>query len=532
MSVDILRKIRQAQRRLNANRFLAGAAWSLTAFLTVAAIVAFIDKVTPLPVEIGTLAGSAIVGGLLVAALWAYFTRRTPLDAAVELDQQFGLKERISTLLTISDEDSPAIHALRSDVEARAKSIRVADQFPLRLPRHGWVPALPFAALLAVAFLVGPLDWLNQARAKETPPEEREKIVQETKLLEKKLEEKQKLAAEQGLGQEIQDLTAKVEKATKDLAKDNQLDAKEAALKLSDLAKSLEERQKELSSVDNMKRNLSKLAETPEGPAEELSKSLKQGDLQHAANELKKLQEKLEKGELSKEQREQLARQMSQMKDQLSKMANLSDRAEQLKKSLPKEMLEQELAKLAKDAKQMEKLKEMAEQLGKCSECLSKGDLDPEALEAMIAAGKELQGMLKDQKEMQMLEEMLNDMAECRGGMCEGKDGKKLGQGGQGLHGKGIGKSGGPSEAQEDRQDAETRSRKMRANGQPRQGQVNVVGTVEGGKFRGDSKFEIEEAVRTASTAADEAITRQKVPKEYQQHTRDYFERLHGQVKE
>lgn len=532
MSGEIQSKLRQAQRRLSGNRFLVSALWALTAFLTVAAGLLVVDKLTPLPVDWQTVGGAAFASALFVAFLWTYWTRPTPLDAALELDRRFELQERVSTLISLH-EDSPAAAALRADVERRTKEIDVAARMKLEVPRYSWMPIVPLGAFLTLALLVGPFDWSRQADAKETPPEEREKIVEQAKVLEKKVEEKQKLAAEAGLGEEIKELAEQIDKATKDLANNQEVDAKEAVLKLSDLAKKLEERQKELDAVDNMKRSLSKLAETPAGPAAEMAKAMKQGDLETAAKELNKLKEQMEKGALNESERQQLAKQLDQLKEQMGNMANLNERAEQLKKSLPPELLQKELAKLAQDAQQLEQLKELAEKLGECSECLSKGDLSQEAIDSMVAASKELQQMIRDAKERQMLEEMLNDMAECRGGMCEGKEGGLKNQIGAkaSSQGKGIGQSGGPSEQQQARDDEETRQRKLRVQGKPRQGPVSVVGTAPGGSFRGESKLEIADAVRSASSAAEEAITRQKVPRDYQQHTRDYFERLHGQVK-
>jgi len=83
----------------------------------------------------------AIAGGLagmgtvfaVVFTLWRWPTR---LDAALSLDQKFGLKERITTsvCLTAAERASSAGIALLADVEARVAKLEVrgANPFALR----------------------------------------------------------------------------------------------------------------------------------------------------------------------------------------------------------------------------------------------------------------------------------------------------------------------------------------------------------------------------------------------------------------
>ena len=61
--------------------------------------------------------GGALGVGLVAAIVWTLVSRRSVLDAAIELDLRFGLKERVSSSLSLSEDDlqSDAGRALVKD---------------------------------------------------------------------------------------------------------------------------------------------------------------------------------------------------------------------------------------------------------------------------------------------------------------------------------------------------------------------------------------------------------------------------------
>ncbi|MFO0948733.1 MAG: hypothetical protein U1D30_22885 [Planctomycetota bacterium] len=529
MPSTVIVKIQEARRRLNAQRFLRTFVASLTGCFAAGALVLLAARLFSLPAETWLVLAIGFSVGLIGAIAWTWRTRHDDLSAAIALDHAFHLKERVSTLLSLGEEAEthPAGLALAADVEKRAEKMAVGEKIPVRLPRRAWVPALPLAAAILIGVFVGPTPWFQQANAKAPSQQDRERIVEQATVLEKKLAERKQELADGKLDEELAALTTKIEKATKEIAGDKDLTPKEAVLKLSDLAKTVEEKQKELNAVDQIRRSLNKLSDPGEGPAKDLADALKKGDFKEAAKQLRELEKKLQDKDLDAAEKEKLAKQLDKMKDQLQKMSDLGERAEQLAKSLPPEMLKQELDKLKQDAERMKQLKELAEKLGECSKCLGKDSADGKELEqAMAGAQQALDEMLKDEQSKQMLEKMLDDMAECRGGMCEGnKESQRVR-----ITKNGTGKGRGAGEREEAAD--ETKGRESRAPSEIHPGQSFVVGRTKGNSFRGDSKIEIREAAAAAVRAADDAVTRQKVPREYKEHTREYFEKLNGQLKE
>src|SRR5581483_1188282 len=96
-----------------------------------------------------------VPAGLLAAGTLAGIVRtwlRAPnrIDAALAVDERFGLRERVTTLLTLKagQADSAPGLALLEDVHKRVSGLSVSERFPLTLP---WRAALPPLGGLALA---------------------------------------------------------------------------------------------------------------------------------------------------------------------------------------------------------------------------------------------------------------------------------------------------------------------------------------------------------------------------------------------
>lgn len=534
MSPKILKKLRQARWRMELARFGTLATRGLTLTLSLGVVALAGGKIVPLPWldDTGSVLLGAITLGLVAAAAWALLTRRDALAAAVELDRRFNLKERVSTLVALGPEDGSAgapraaRQALAADAEARLEGIVVGDQFGLKLPERFWLPGVPAALLVVLGSLVGPFDWFDQKAAANPSEVERERIATETKVLEKRLAERRAAAAMEGVDAKLGDLTAKVEEAAREIGSNKKIAAEDAVLKLNELARSVEERQKELASAEQIRRHLAKMQTITDGPAADLAKALKRGDLDEAAKRLEDLQTKLKEGGLAAEDKAKLVQQLQRMQQEMERAGNLADRAEQLKRSLSGPKLEEELAKLARDQERMQELKELAQRLGECSECLGKeGDGGDAAQRALAQAKEALDRMRQDDKASQLLDNLLDDMAVARAGMCQGD---QEGRPGRRDHATGRGRGAGTRDEKAD----ETKGRVSRSPSGVGKGPVTIAGKAEGETFRGESRLELRAAAEAAASAADEAITRQKVPRDYREHARDYFSRLNGQLKD
>lgn len=371
---------------------------------------------------------------------------------------------------------------------------------------------------------MGPLAGVGPEPARASTEKERERIAAESTLLEKKIAERKKDLAALAGDKDLERFAEKIEEAARDLKADPNVRAEDAVLKLSDLAKKVDEERRQLDSLDLMKRSLQKLAQATEGPGQKLAQALKQGDFKEASKQLDQLSKQIQDKKLGESERKKLAEQLSDLKRQLEKAAALSDKAEQLKKSLPPDALKDELAKLAKDAEKLDQLQALAEQLQRASKCAhgEGGPADKELQEALVQASKITEELARDELKQAMLEAMLDDLQECRGGMCAGK------LPGIADNARGKGQGAGPREEKDDA----TRSRLSRSKSQQNQGPISIVGPASGKQFRGESLIEIREQAAQAGRAAEEAITRQRVPRDYQDHAREYFDRLNGSLQE
>lgn len=526
MSNAVHRKVIQARRILNIRHGISLCVWSTSIALWGAGILLLAGRLFGWNVTAAQSVLAGLVAGIGSGVAVAIWTSPSSLTAAVELDRLFHLEERVSTYLSLTEEQrqAPAGVALAADVERRVANLNVADRFTIQLPRSAWLAPVSAAAIVILATLVGPLEWAAPASAAPVSEAEKERIAEETKVLSKKLAERKKEAAENQLGEKLEELTEKIDNATKAVAKSN-AGVKDAVVKLNDLAKTIEEERKKLDAVDQVRRGLAKLPTMADGPAKELAKALKKGDFADAKKQLEQMQKQLQDKTMDAEQKKKLGEQLEQLKKQLEQQANLAERAKQLKDTLPADMLKEELQKLAQDAQKMQQLQELAQKLGECSKCMNDGEKSGEMKQAIDQAKAMLDQMKRDSETQKMMDEMMQDLAECRGGMCRGEgEGAKDGNG----NGDGLGRGRG----QGDRPEAEdkVRSQKKHDPGQVTKGKVYVIGQAEGNNFKGDSILEIREAAAQAARAEEDAVARQKIPREYKKHTQDYFDQLNGQL--
>ena len=120
---ELHRQVRRARRRLGMQRFVAALGWCWLATLVAALGIIMVGKFWPLGVTDWAWVGGALIVGLAAAVGWAFFAGRGTLDAAIEIDRRFGLKERVSSTLTMSVDEcqTEAGQALVTDAIRRVK---------------------------------------------------------------------------------------------------------------------------------------------------------------------------------------------------------------------------------------------------------------------------------------------------------------------------------------------------------------------------------------------------------------------------
>jgi hypothetical protein len=538
--MDVLKQqVRRARRRLVFQRFLAVLSWSWFAWLLAAAVVVTVDKFFPLGLLTWAWPVAALVCGLLTAIIWCYATRRDELEAALEIDRRFGLKERVSSTYALAPEqlESPAGRALVDDAMKRVERLHVADQFRVRLGRWSWLPLLPGLAVFLIALFLQPALDQNKAGGSVANPAQKKQIKASLSPVQKKSLELRKQARDKNLP-EAEELFAKLQDSTKDLSKGEVTDKKQALVELNDLAKDVEKRRQQLGAAEKMQEQFKQLKNLDKGPADKMVDALKNGDFQVAMKEMQQLRNKLENGKLDADAKAALEKQLKQMEDKLLKMAEAHEKAQQnLKKQIDElkkkgqhqqaKDLEEKLAQMQQQKSQMDLAKKLADQLGQCSKCMQQGD-KAGAAKAMSKLEQQLADLQQEADEMAMLDEAMNDLEmakdsmnckECGGEGCQACMGM---QNRFGRPGMGLGRGRGTGPRPEEKTDSKFYDTKVKQ--QTGKGAALVVDFVDGPNMKGNVQQQIQTDFESVKSGETDPLTSQQLPRGYREHTRKYLD--------
>jgi hypothetical protein len=395
---QIRRQVSRARRSLVMEQFLRAATWTLFIALAVALVAVALPKLWVIPVDaeiwLWSWFGGAVGVGLLAAAVWTWFVRRTALDAAIELDRRFGLKERVSSALALTgpELETESGRALLDDAARRVGDVEVGEKF--RVAARWWniLPMVPAALVFVLALLVpDAVRFPNPASAADEQAVVKKNIKKNAEELKKKLAERRKEAEEKGL-KDAGDLFRQLEQGLEDLAKNDDLSRQKALTDLNKAAEQLRQRREALGGADEMKKQFNQLKDIQNGPADDLAKAVRDGEFDKAIKELDNLRQKLEDGKLTDAEKQQLAQQLNQMQEKLNQMADAHQAAkDQLKQEIDKKLqagdregaaqLQQQLDRLEQQNERMERMKNMANKLGKGAKSLEKGNLKDAANE-------------------------------------------------------------------------------------------------------------------------------------------------------
>ncbi len=531
---EIRKQIRRTQRWLALQRFVGVIGWTLSIALVAALIGIGIGKIWPVGVADWVwLAGAAGLGGLSAVG-WTIATRRPAVDAAIELDRRFGLKERVSSTLALSVEqrETEIGQALVADAVRRVSRIDVREQFGVRPGRQLLLPLLPLAAAISVILFVSPMARQNPAQANTQGDAVKKQIKTSSETLRKKLSEKRKRAEREGL-QDAQQLFQRLQQGADELAGKAPSDRKQALVKLNDLSRELEKRRQALGGGDEIQKHFGQLRNISRGPADRFLDAVSRGDFKKAMRELDQLQSDLASGKLSEKQRLELAKQMEEMKKKLEQLADAARKAEEdLQKQIEQarqigqheqaDELQKQLDRLREQLPQLEQVADLAQKLGQCSQCLKDGQLANAG--EMLSQLQQGLGELQEQlEELEMLDEAMDQLAQAREQMncqnCGGMGCLECEKPGFGL-GRGRG--------QGDRPEAETDSNfydtKPPLKVGP--GAALVVGEVDGPNRKGDVRQAIEAQVESARQQEADPLTGQQMPRKHRQHAKEYFDRF------
>ncbi len=537
---EIKRQVTTARRRLILQQFLACIPWTLfaTLLLAVGAIAAI--KIWPVNVDHGVWTwswiGGSVVAGLVIAGVWTYVVRSDTLNAAIEIDRRFGLKERVSSALSLAPEelDSESGQALVHDASRRIEVLTVKEKFQVS---SGWRALLPLAPALAVLGVMLLADAQPSTKAGAATIENRKKIKTAAEELKRRVAQRRKSAQQKGL-KDAEELFKKIEQGANDLANKDDVDRKKAMIEINDLAKQIEKRRNDLGDSEEMKKQFDKLKNLEGGPAEKVANALKSGNFQKALDQLKQLQEKLENGDLTDAEKKQLAKQLGQMKQKLQEMADAQKQAkEKLEQEIQKKIdqgdlegankLQRKLDQLERQDRQMDRMEQMAKQLGECQKCLESGDSES-ASKQLSELASELSEMQAEMDELETLGEMMDEIASAKDMMQEGEGDMFSEFGGMSdqfseMPGNGLGQ--GRGEGFRPEEETETGEYKARERGKLRPGEAVRVGDAFGKNRAGKTQEGIKEQILSSINEEPDPQTEQRLPKSQRKHVNEYFQR-------
>jgi hypothetical protein len=536
---ELEQPIGRVWRRMRFQRFLTALVWCLGVALALVAVALAVEKLTDRALPGPDWLPFAVAGvlGLIVAALVALLSGASRVDAALAIDRAFHLDERLSTALTLPEDlrGSPAGRALLNDVVKHLTDLDVRPAFGPRLPKLAWLPLVP--AAVAVALLFVPELSQMRAQAKPTDQVEKKVVTEQTKALGKKIASQRK-EIEKTKFPEADKILAQIEKAADDLAKAPPAQKDKALVELNKLSDALKERQKQLGSPDQINRQLQQLKDmASSGPADQFAKDLAKGDFQKAADELRRLQEKLASGKMSEAEKKALKEQLGEMAKQLQKLANLEQRKQQLEEArknggLTQQQFEQEMAKLEEQARNLQKLQMMASRLGAAQEALEKGNLK-KAAETLGVTQQQVAEMARNLQELEALDGAMADLQDAKNGLT-GDGMNQLGEaldglgrmGGNRRNGQnGMGRGRGAGDRPEAPDNTATYTTQVKQ--QLQKGKAIATGTAPSNSpVKGQSVIDIQGEIETASGNAADALTNQKVPRNIEKHIRGYFDQI------
>ncbi len=537
---ELEKPVARVFRRLRYQRFLTTLVWSCAIGLVIVAGVIGAEKLLGRNLPAPDWVAFAIAGAMamLVAAGFAVFSGPSRLDAAVAIDRVFHLNERLSSALTLPEDlrETPAGLALIADTVRKLTDLDIAAEFGLRLPRRAWLVLIPAAACLLVLF--APPMARNIAQARTSESVNTKALAQQAQALSKKIAS-QRQAIDKEKFPEADKLLAQIQKKSDELGKAPPAAKDKLMVELNSLTDALKERQKQLGTPEQINRQLKQLKDMgQQGPADEFAKDLARGDFQKAAQELKKLQEKMQSGKLSEAEKKALKEQLGEMAKKLNALANMEQRKKQLEEArknggLSQQQYEREMEKLQEQAKGLKQLQQLANKMSQAQEAMQKGDMK-KAAEAMGMSQQQLQEMAKQLEEMQALDSAMADLQDAKNSMPAdmmnqlGDDlnslGMKMGNRNRG-NGNGMNRGRGQGDRPEAPDDTSTYGAKVQ--NQIVKGKAVVQGfTTPSKTVKGHTVIDIQGELDAATGSYAEALSNQKIPKNVEKHIRSYYDQL------
>lgn len=493
-----------------------------------------------LPVIPYTLEGAGLIVGFGAAlALWLTWREQPDIrTAALAADERLGLRERLTSSLELAEHHHPMVEAVHKDALKHLGLLEAGRDFPLfptRRTKLAVVPILLFGlgyVLLPEFDLFGYEERALEAKVQAADRQKKaERLDKVAKAL--KAPEKMPLSGLDAKALELESLSEKLQ--------EGKITEKQALAKVKDLRETLQQEKMALETKAQLNKAGDKAAESP--LTKGLSKDLQQGNMSEAKKKLEGLQKKLEEGSLSQEEKKKLATEMKEMAKELGKpgstqmdaaLADALAKASAALESSSPEGMKEAVAALELSAKDLESVMQQLAQLDAAMASMKAFEKDMMGKSAFCRDCGAKLGKCDKGGDCQGTCEGKDCSGQCKSGQCSGSgSGKGMGAGFQkglalGGGGKGTG-MGGPGQGRGnqvgDLPDIAVSMTPTMLPGQVQDGKM-LASILQKSAPETDAESNVEVisgAVVQAQQAAEEALTREEIPRGSEEFVRQYF---------
>ena len=560
--LPIQRSVRSARRRLFLQSLLnrVPVCWSVAMVGGLGWVVAepFLAE-TPVAGVRWWVVGGLVAVSTVVAWVWAKRVTPSANSAALEIDTRFGLRERLTTAMGLSEleRNTSAGQAVMADAAEKITPIAVKERFPVSPRWHtAFVPALAGCIALAAIYPINTVTDLF-ADTSETANKKADALV-EPKLDPKvqtpftQRNKPPELAARPDKSKELKELEEQINEMIRkfdtDPNRETQEKLREKVTELTNMEEKVKKFEKEKTNrLEKMEQQLKQLErlekdqDFQDGPAKKLNEAMSKGDLKKAQDEFEMLKKKLQENKLSEEEKQQLAKQLEKMKEQIQKAEKNKDREKKLNDLAKKardegrvddaESLERELKQLQSlNQEAAETTKQLAEKLDKAQKALEKGNVE-EAAKELEQAAKQLQQAEGELQDIEDADQYLQRLKDEKKGACKKCEGDKFNDEfdeKDDAEWSEFGKPG-AGRRKEDK-DGKTASDDQRIRGlfDPK-GKKTYGGSTKGAAFKTATTGELGPAIQSAAQEAPAAADSQRLPRDAKESVKEYFQNLGGQ---
>jgi hypothetical protein len=255
------------------------------------------------------IAGGSLVVAVVTALGFAIVRRPTLTHAALEADQRLGLRERLTSSLSLADSEGPMVQALHEDARKHLNRLKLGRDFPLTTPR-----ALRWAYIPLIVFGIGYIflpefDLFNFEERAIQAKEKQEAAVARAERLRQAVKPLAEALDREDMG-EVTGLTGEVDRIAEDL-QSGALTEKQALAKVSSLAEQMRKSQ----DGQHPEAQLPEF-KTPNsdfGTASDIAKSIQSGDFSEAAKKARELKKQMENKNLSEEKKKKIAEDLEKL---------------------------------------------------------------------------------------------------------------------------------------------------------------------------------------------------------------------------